>query len=125
MSDVTNIILQLPLGDDEDKIDAINQFCRDAYNGQCFSPDLNKWDDVGGHKFLECNLFVAAFNLLDLQALIDFLATLPWESDPYEVQLMVCEQEDNAFQSFHLGVGEPELTPITERYSSPLWESNG
>ena len=104
MSSVTNIILACSV---LEKDDILNQeFKKLVYNGTPFnivsvnSDQLKKaW--YGGTKYLECNLYIGAYNYMDLEKLITDLKKIKWE-DPDFVQLIVKLQDDDKFKIIDL-----------------------
>lgn len=99
MSRVTNIVLsfgasETNIGDDKDVIERVNKFFID--DKQRFVVPVND-DWYGGSKFLERPTYVGAFNCLDLNGLIMHLSHMTWQW-PKNVQLFVCEQEDNEYR---------------------------
>lgn len=101
MSVVTNIILSFCASesegfDDQDVVDRVNAFFIPPSKG-FVNPQEHDW--YGGNKFLERPTFVAAFNYLDIQGLIDHIKTLPWKY-PDIVQIMICDQEAEEYTTF-------------------------
>ncbi len=101
MSLVTNTILVTSASDDE-KIEQVNKFFpEDGQKGfvSCDStihPD-SAW--YGGSKYLECMVYIGAFNYLDLEALKEHLTSIEWER-PEAVQLLTMEQEEDLMTSW-------------------------
>ena len=52
----------------------------------------------GGTKYLEADLYIGAFNHIDIEALISHIQGIEWQG-PTSVQLMVKEQEESLFKS--------------------------
>lgn len=111
MSHVTNVILTALEYDNEKLHRAIAGYpeaiC--GYGGE-FGPPLNDREEnlekirvFGGSKFLEADVWVGAFNYLDLPALIEFLRLLPWKN-PKSVRLFVQEQDDMCFSQRDIGL---------------------
>lgn len=103
MSVVTNLILHIGISEDEEeRIKDVNKFFEDK-NG-LVSLDDSKiprgW--YGGSKMLECNLYIGAFNYLDLDEFIKHCKNIKWEY-PDEIQIIVKEQEDDLFRIIKLG----------------------
>ena len=100
MSNVTNLLLHIGMLEDEKaKIQEVN-----AYFEQRQVRPLISLDDehlprgwYGGDKYLECRLYVGAFNYLYLDEFIEHLKTITWE-EPEALQLMVKEERDDLFQ---------------------------
>jgi hypothetical protein len=103
---VTNVILSTPLYFDEEKeviTKKINEFFDDTQKGFVNMDDENLPDGwYGGAKMLEAELFIGAFNYLDLPALIEHLKNIDWDGDIEEVQLIVKEQEDDRFRIINI-----------------------
>ncbi len=99
MSHVTNLVLSIGVDDRcYGKINQVNQFFREIEKGliSCDDPSLpRKW--YGGTKMLETNLYIGAFNHLDIPALLGHLRSIAWES-PSEVQLLIKDQNDERFR---------------------------
>ena len=112
MSVVANVILSFSIWEDErDRIADVNRFFERVgakeNRGDRFiiPPDSERW--VGGTKALERPTFVAAFNYLDTEALVAHLATIGWDA-PDEVQLFVCEQDEDGYRLRYGREGQPE-----------------
>lgn len=56
---------------------------------------------AGGNKAMECDVFMAAVNGLDLDEVLEKLRKVPW-AFPEEVQLFVKEQDDENFRVYAL-----------------------
>ena len=105
MSRVTNVIIATGLGEDITYLKS--KFKEFNVNGLPFNlvsvdnENLPKgW--YGGSKLLEVNLFIGAYNYLDLEALIVFMQQqVNWE-DPISVQLFAQEQNDFKFKAIDL-----------------------
>lgn len=101
MSRVTNLILCLGVPDADGawgKIEEVNRYFEGSSKGlvSVDDPSLPRgW--YGGTKYLEAELYVGAYNALDLNAFIGHLRSIEWES-PECVQLLVQEQEDRRFR---------------------------
>ena len=81
MSVVTNIIIAFSASENEDS-------------------KLQKgW--YGGTKNLEVNIFIGAYNHLNLNDLIQHMSTIDWE-EPEDVQVIVKEQNDDRFRIINL-----------------------
>ena len=101
MSKVTNLILLTGLGESEEYL--TESFRKFKVQGEPFNI---VWIDdktlpsawYGGTKHFEANVFIGAYNYLDLPSLITFLKSeVKWE-DPTYVQLLVQEQDDLKFK---------------------------
>ena len=101
MSVVTNVVLSIGMNDagedDPNPYTArINAFFPDEQglvNADAV-PDRRGW--YGGTKYLEVELYIGAFNHLDLRAFVTHLRGIAWEH-PADVQLLICAQEDFIF----------------------------
>lgn len=102
MSLVTNAILCFSITNGETvSEEAINRFANEptGCEGQrfvsCNDPKLPRgW--YGGSKMLECEVYIAAFNYMDVEGWIAHLRSLPWRY-PEDVQLFLKEQDDDVF----------------------------
>jgi hypothetical protein len=97
MSSVTNIILSFSIVEDRFSLmDDINSWLTKEDYG-AFGYDA---DALGsGTKRLETPVYVAAFNLFDVHAFLDFVKDLPWQ-EPDCVQVFVQEQEEDKFRVY-------------------------
>ena len=102
MSLVTNLLLHIGLLDSNPVNGAIVRV--NEYFSQQGKTGLVGLDDpslpkawYGGSKFLEAQLYVGAFNFLDLQGFLSHLRGLDWK-EPGVVQVIVMEQEDDIFR---------------------------
>jgi hypothetical protein len=100
MSVVTNIILAFPTERfclPEKRLAAVNRFFV-GMKGFVSMDDVGLPDCwYGGAKRLEANLYLGAFNYLDLRSLIEWIRTIPWMY-PEQVQLIVKEEDDEVFR---------------------------
>ncbi len=101
MSEVTNVILRTPLFDNEERKrieKKINSFFA-GENGfvNCNDEKLPRgW--YGGTKMLEAELWIGAFNYLDLYGLVNHLKNIDWLVDFEDfVQIIYQKQEDDKF----------------------------
>jgi hypothetical protein len=102
VSKVTNLILVFSGSENEPEVALfLNRFPNEGKGFRIVAvddPSLPKgW--YGGTKYLECCLYLGAYNHFNAQAFLAYLRTYPWE-DPESVQLLVKEQYDDVFQSF-------------------------
>jgi hypothetical protein len=99
VSDVTNLIFAFS-GVDEDlrKMDEVNTYFVDKGTKPLVSVDDERLPRAwyGGSKSLECELYLGAFNHLDLDEFIKHVRTISWRV-PECVQIIVKEQEDMKF----------------------------
>jgi hypothetical protein len=118
MSVVTNVVLHMPLGL-EKCMPEINARIAAGHAGHA-QPGFVSCDDkslasgwYGGSKFLECDLYVAAFNHMRIDALVEIIgAGLDGLDDPSEwgasdVQLIVMEQDDDRFRLISIPQAQP------------------
>jgi hypothetical protein len=105
MSVVTNVLLSLGVLDGEvtpNRIEEVNRYFGDSCKGLVSVHDSTLphcW--YGGSKALEADIFIGAFNLLDLQAFLGYLRSIPWKQRDC-VQLFIKEQEDERFRLLNL-----------------------
>lgn len=96
MSRVTNVILTTAAGDEQ--IGAFNAVW-DWRGGPEFQHAQS--NTTAGTKNLECNVYLGAFNHLDLAAFIAAIRSIVWDYPEY-VQLFVLEEEDERFREISL-----------------------
>ncbi len=98
MSWVTNLLLHISSRSTNEKIAQVNDFFdRDNKLGlvSLDAPGLPKgW--YGGDKMLEANLYVGAFNYLNLDEFLEHIRGLAWEEGD-QVQAFVKKQEQDVF----------------------------
>jgi len=106
MSHVTDIILSTMIEDgakrDEEhpNVDQLNGYLIENYGG-CF---LVKVDDkAGGGKAMQCDLFIAAINHLNIPKFLKEFYKINWEAPEY-VQLMLKDEHDERFSTY-----EPQI----------------
>ena len=116
MSHVTNCILCFSvMEDDMACIREVDAFFETTGRPQGFEKTLSQHASdglraFGGTKALETNIAVAAFNHLNLRELCQWMTThVHWQC-PTDVQLFVCDQEDDRFTL----LGWDELTKRAE-----------
>ncbi len=106
MSHVTNVILSYPLYErrkTNGPFESINAALL-REEEQVFGRDVNdvaqdadtKGGVVGGSKWLEHCIHVAAFNHIGVDALRQTFASYAWQ-EPQTAQLMICDQHESAF----------------------------
>lgn len=110
MSVVTNVILSFSSMEeylDDDKgneiypvMETINEWLK-KNNHIAFSTDISLKDVIGGEKWFETPLFIAAFNYFDCGAFIEYLKSLVWK-EPSCVQVFVQEQDEDIFTLYNL-----------------------
>ena len=97
MSVVTNIIFTFSIMENDVKrISEVNTFfdCKPLI-GVDSNALPSGW--YGGSKMLETNIYVGAFNYLDLNAFISHIKTIKWK-EPENVQLIVQGDNDEKFK---------------------------
>lgn len=99
MSHVTDIILSTMIEDgsvgeaSSPNVDVLNEYLSKNYGGW----KLVKVDDkAGGGKAMQCDLFIAAINHLDISAFLNAFREVEWEAPEY-VQLMLKDEHDEGF----------------------------
>ncbi|MFN7139948.1 MAG: hypothetical protein ACK4UN_11485, partial [Limisphaerales bacterium] len=95
MSWVTNIILHLDSGDDR-HIAEINKFFGDQKGFVSIDDTTLPRGWYGGCKMMEAELYLGAFNHIDVAALIDHPRNIHF-NNPEAVQLIVKDQEEEVF----------------------------
>jgi hypothetical protein len=102
MSAISNVILTTAIYDgawsqsDYGNVDLLNDYLRKHNQGRCF----NRVDDkAGGHQQMTCDIFMAAVNYLDVDALVNEFLTIEWQK-PEQAQLMIRSHEDEHFQLY-------------------------
>ena len=105
MSEVTNLIITTSLS--ENATDVINKMKSFYVNKDEFRIVSVEDDNLppcwyGGSKYLECNIFIGAYNYLDGAALLAFMRNeMKWE-DPESIQIIIQEQFDTKFKIIDL-----------------------
>lgn len=100
MSEVTNLILTCSLGEKEEFVlSQINKFEINNKPFKMISINDKKLPSAwyGGTKYMECCIFMGAYNYLNLNEFIDHLKSIEWE-DPEDVQLIVRNQNEDRFK---------------------------
>jgi len=104
MSRVTNVILTahvgLPDGSDPE-IDSVNKFLREREVGG-FGQFVEVSEKAGGTKYMECRVYLSAFNHADTEVVLDAVDQAPWR-DREQVQVFVKEQEEDLFRLRYSG----------------------
>lgn len=104
MSKVTNLILTCSVSEKEDFIESeISKFkIKDTpINITSIHDKMLPSSWYGGSKNMECNVFIGAYNYLDLNSFISHLKSIKWE-DPEIVQLFVLEDHEDMFKKIDL-----------------------
>ena len=99
MSHVTDIILSTMLGDGDAKelrypnAGMLSEYLKKNYDGY----ELVKVDGLaGGGKAMQCDLFIAAINHLNIPQFLEAFFSIEWEAPEY-VQLMLKDEHDDRF----------------------------
>lgn len=95
MSVVTNVILCVPAGEHAASMKHVNDYLG-KLEDRPTQLKLFPEGAEGGTKYLEVELWIGAFNHLDVQSFIDAVSSAPWE-DPEIVQLLIQEQDEDVF----------------------------
>ncbi len=102
MSVVTNIILVTTIedgakrDDEYPNVDALNSFFKKDYG----NISLLKVDEyAGGSKAMECDVFMAVINHLDLQEFMEHFNKIKGD-EPNSVQLFIKQEDDYAFELY-------------------------
>jgi hypothetical protein len=104
MSRVTNVIVTAHVGshaDSDPEIDSVNKFLRET-KGSSGGEFVEVSHIAGGTKFMECRVYVSAFNHTDLRTILSAVEQAPWV-DKEMVQVFVKEQEDELFKIRYSG----------------------
>src|SRR5215469_4457525 len=104
MSVVTNVILTahvgLPDGSDPE-IDSVNRFLQEADSGG-YGKFIEVSDHAGGPKYMECRVYLSAFNHADTETILKAVDQAPWR-DKEMVQVFVKEEEEELFRLRYSG----------------------
>jgi hypothetical protein len=100
MSRVTNVILTSHVGPSnprpEEEIESVNRFLQaDAAGGG--GKFIEVTDHAGGYKYMECRVFVSAFNHADTNYILKAVHQAPWYQRD-AVQVFVKDQEEGQFR---------------------------
>lgn len=104
MSRVTNAIITAHVGsqgDSDSEIDSVNEFLRKTEGGGS-GEFVEVSQHAGGAKYMECRVYVSAFNQADTDVIVRAVGQAPWR-DKEIVQLFIKEQEHNLFQLRYCG----------------------
>jgi len=103
MSRVTNVILTAHVGlqDGSDpEIEYVNKFLRETDCG--YRKFVEVTEHAGGTKYMECRVYLSAFNHADTNAILRAIDQAPWR-DKEMVQVFVKEQEEEVFRLRYTG----------------------
>ena len=104
MSVVTNVILTAHVGltDGSDpEINSVNRFLRETDVGG-LGQFVEVSEKAGGTKYMECRVYLAAFNHGDTGVILRAVDQAPWR-DKEMVQVFVKEQEEDVFRLRYSG----------------------
>jgi len=104
MSRVTNVILTAHVGlqDGSDpEIDSVNKFLREADCGG-YAEFVEVSEQAGGTKYMECRVYLSAFNHADTDTILKAIDQAPWR-DKDMVQVFIKEQEEELFRLRYSG----------------------
>lgn len=100
MSYVTNLLLHISMIENEQtRMQEVNTY----FHQRETRPLISVSDEsiprgwYGGDKYLECHLYLGAYNYLHLDEFIAHLKSIEWE-EPEAVQVIVKEQSDDMFR---------------------------
>ncbi len=109
MSRVTNVILTADVGrqDGSDpEIASVNKFLREADDGG-YGEFVEVSGHAGGTKYMECRVYLSAFNHADTETILKAIDQAPWR-DKEMVQVFVMEQEEELFRLRYSGGSKVE-----------------
>jgi len=103
MSRVTNVILTAHVGrqDGSDpEIDSVNKVLRETDDN--YGQFVEVTEHAGGTKYMECRVYLSAFNHTDTETILKAVDQAPWR-DKEMVQVFVKEQEGDVFRLWYSG----------------------
>ncbi len=108
MSVVTSVLLHIG-HDDRSKVDAIGRYMAsknhggfvDVNDGRIRRGLFRRDPWYGGEKYINDPLYMAAFNGLDIEGLIDFVRSLEY-AEPEAIQLMILHEDDCKYRVIDL-----------------------
>src|SRR4051794_8528204 len=103
MSRVTNVILTAHVGMPyaaDPEIDSVNKILRQK--GDSYGQFVEVSEHAGGAKYMECRVYLAAFNHADTETILNAIDQAPWQ-DKDMVQVFVKEQEQELFRVRYSG----------------------
>jgi hypothetical protein len=107
VSSVTNLILHMGILENKDqRIAEVNKYFLEKDTKPLISIEAPARGWYGGDKYLECNLYLGAFNYLYLGEFVAHLKSLSWE-EPGSLQAIVKEQGDDNFRIIDVFHEEP------------------
>lgn len=95
MSAVANVIVTCALGDGG--VFGLNAYLRSVYGSRL----TNCRGMEGGSKALDADIWVGAYNRLDVPDLVTQVRTASWD-EPYAVRVFVQEPHENSFHQIQL-----------------------
>lgn len=109
MSSVTNIIVTSSIfNDDPQLLESVNEKLK-QYG---FFVNVAKY--ATSYKVVEAQVWLGAFNYLDLGVFLDAIHAVPWE-DPEDLRIFIQRQCDNSFSCLEISVpSEPKSLKSTE-----------
>lgn len=123
MSYVTNLILHMDgMEEEQERIQEVNAFFDERTRPfiGLHDTELLPHGWYGGSKYLECHVYVGAFNYLDLDGLLKHLGTVKW-SYPAEVQLFIKDENEETFRLVH---GVEQTDPRLWKRDDLLFQAN-
>lgn len=109
MSNVTNIIVTSSIMNDSPQLlESVNEKLK-QYG---FFVNVAKY--ATSYKVVEAQVWLGAFNYLDLRVFLDAIHAVPWE-DPEDLRIFIQRQRDNSFSCLEISVpSEPKSLKSTE-----------
>ena len=83
------------------EIDSVNKFLREA-DGGGYGEFVDVSEQAGGTKYMECRVYLSAFNHADTETILKAIDQAPWR-DKGMVQVFVKEQEEELFRLRYSG----------------------
>lgn len=105
MSEVTNLIITTSLSENANEVmNKMKSFSVNKNEFRIVSVADNSLPPCwyGGSKSLECNVFIGAYNYLDVIALLEFMRDEMQWKDPGSVQIIIQGQFDTKFKIIDL-----------------------
>jgi hypothetical protein len=98
MSCVTNIIIKLPLGEEDRALELDANF--KGILGYGIGDDVSIFAKTGGNKRVEQSLWVLGVNGFDREEFCKILLSMHFK-DKHELQVFCCEQNQNRFEEIN------------------------
>ena len=83
------------------EIDSVNKFLGEA-DGGGYGEFVDVSERAGGTKYMECRVYLSAFNHADTETILKAIDQAPWR-DKDMVQVFVKEQEEDLFRLRYSG----------------------